>query len=95
MTGSGVMVVDLLLDLAALLVDALTLILPQAELPFDAQLQSSAGWVNSALLFGSNVLPLRELLAFYRWVGAVWIPGFVAFVSIRFIVGHVPFLGGS
>lgn len=89
------MIVDRLLDLIGLFVDALTALLPSADLPYAEELVSIAAVVNGHMLMFDGVLPSSELLFFYRWVFTVFLPPYLLYVMIRWVWAHVPVLGSK
>jgi hypothetical protein len=91
----AVLITDLLLDAVGLLVDLLELALPSADLPFQTELNSVAPVVNNYLFAFDGLLPLTELVLFYRWVATVWVPGFLGYLGIKFVVAHLPGMAGA
>jgi hypothetical protein len=89
------MIPDLLLEIIGLLVTGLTAILPDVELPFMADVLAGAGYINSKMHAFNTLLPMAQLLVFYRWVAITWLPAFITFTAVKWIWSHVPFLGGS
>lgn len=89
------MVTDLLLQVVEYIVMGIALLLPSVALPYWSSVMGGATTVNGYLLAFDGMLPLSELIAFYRWVGTVWIPGFVAYLSVKWVWSHVPFLGSK
>jgi len=89
------MIVDLLLDLVGFIIDGIVLLLPQVAIPKWSDVMDAAPWVNQALYAYDGLLPISEVIEFYRWTLTVWAPGFIAYVSIRWVWSHVPMLGSK
>lgn len=89
------MVIDLLLDAVGLLIDALLFGLPSGEPPFVDDLPGWAVTLRGWLFFWTPVLPIAEQVELVRWVVVIFLPGWWLFLGVRWIVSHIPFLGGG
>jgi cadmium resistance protein CadD (predicted permease) len=89
------MIVTALLDLVRLIVSAMVYLLPAVELPFKAQMLATAGWISKALYQFSHFLPVADFFHVVRFVGIVWLPGYLVFIIARFIWAHVPIIGSG
>lgn len=89
------MIVELLLTVVGALVSALGAIIPDVPMPFSDELSDFAVFVGSTLGGLNAFLPITEVAVVVGWALTVYLPFVITYVSIRWIVSHVPAIGGS
>lgn len=87
------MIPDLLLGLVGVLVDLLTLALPSGEPPFADEMGEWAEMLHGWLFAFEALLPVGDQVELIRWICVVFLPGWLAYLGVKFVVAHVPFLG--
>lgn len=82
-----------MLGLVGLLIDLLALALPSGDPPFADDLEGWATMLHGWLFSFEAVLPVSDEVTVIRWVLVVFLPGWLGFLGVKWVVSHVPFLG--
>jgi len=88
------MITDLLLALVATVVDGLAELLPEMDLPYQAEMSSLgttfAGYVRGMV---GIIFPVDEYIAVVRDFVLVWFVGMLAFILVKWFFRYIPVVG--
>lgn len=89
------MILRWLLELIALLLDAVSFLIPDVDLPSSVTtLVDDFGPIIVGYLFALNgILPVAELATFAGWVMTLYLPAAVTYAIARWLYSHIPVLG--